>query len=232
MKFKVISLLYFFIGTIYTIFQDRLPFYPGLVIKALIIPVLMILFMVNIKLLSIRLYNLILAALFFSWAGDVILEFSQKDGGFFIPGLISFLLAHVMYLTVFLKTPGRNSILQHRFYLLIPVLLSGVGLVYYLYDDLGSMRIPVILYAIVIITMVTTALNRIEKVNRESFYMVLAGAILFFISDSGIAINKFSHPFEYSGIIIMSTYIIAQYMIVIGYILQFREKNENFSGAI
>jgi uncharacterized membrane protein YhhN len=222
MKSKVISLLYFLIGTIYTIFQDRFPFYPGLVIKALIIPTLMTLLLVNIKPLSIRLYILILAGLFFSWAGDVILEFSQKDGGFFIPGLISFLLAHVMYLTVFLKTPGRNSILKNRFYLLIPVLLFGAGLVYYLYDDLGSMRIPVILYATVILTMLTTALNRIEKVNRASFQMVLVGATLFVISDSGIAINKFSHPFEYSGIIIMSTYIIAQYLIVTGYIRQFR----------
>jgi hypothetical protein len=44
------------------------------------------------------------AGLFFSWSGDVILEFSQNNGNMFILGLGCFLLAHVMYFTVFLIT--------------------------------------------------------------------------------------------------------------------------------
>ena len=84
------------------------------------------------------------------------------------------------------------------------------------------MRLPVIIYAAVILTMLSGAINRIEKVNRKSYYLVLAGAVLFVISDSSIAINKFSHQFESSGIVIMSTYIVAQYLIVAGYISQFR----------
>jgi uncharacterized membrane protein YhhN len=90
-----------------------------------------------------------------------------------------------------------------------------------LYSDLAEMRLPVIMYAIVILTMLTGAINRKEKVKKESHYLVLAGAILFVISDSVIAINKFSHQFESSGIVIMSTYIVAQYLIIAGYIYQF-----------
>jgi uncharacterized membrane protein YhhN len=82
------------------------------------------------------------------------------------------------------------------------------------------MKLPVILYAIIILTMLTAAINRKDKVNKVSFYLVLAGAILFVISDSSIAITKFSHPFKSSVIVIMSTYVVAQYLIVIGYIAQ------------
>jgi uncharacterized membrane protein YhhN len=126
-----------------------------------------------------------------------------------------------MYLTIFFITPGKNSILSNRIYLLLPVIIYGVILVFYLYPDLADMRLPVMLYAIVILTMLTGAINRKEKVDRGSYYLVLTGAILFVISDSVIAVNKFSHPFASSGIVIMSTYIVAQYLIVAGYIYQF-----------
>jgi uncharacterized membrane protein YhhN len=144
----------------------------------------------------------------------------------FIPGLVCFLLAHVMYFTVFYITPGESVVLSKRVYFVIPVLLYGTGLVYYLYDDLAVMRIPVIIYSVVILTMLTGAINRLEKVNRVSFYLVLTGAILFVISDSVIAIDKFTRHFEYSSIVIMSTYVIAQYLIVSGYIYQFRDNYE------
>jgi uncharacterized membrane protein YhhN len=221
MKKSGISALYFLTGLIFIIIQVHSSFYPRLVTKAFIIPVLMILFIVNLRPSINRLHSFMFAGLFFSWSGDVILEFSQNNGNMFILGLGCFLLAHVMYFTVFLITPGKNSILSNRKYLIIPVIVYGAGLVFYLYDDLAAMRLPVILYAIVILTMLTGAINRIDKVKRTSYYLVLAGAILFVISDSLIAINKFSCHFESSGILIMSTYIIAQYLIVVGYINQF-----------
>ena len=213
---KILSLAYFLTGSAFMVFQNGDTILPVLIMKSLIIPILMILFIVNLKLFSNRLNLIMLAGLFFSWAGDVVLEFE----GLFIPGLGCFLLAHVMYLVVFFKTPGRNVIFQKRWYLLIPVILSGAGLILYLYNDLADMRIPVIIYSIVILTMLTGAINRLEKVNRTSYYLVLAGAILFVISDSAIAINKFSHHFESSGIVVMTTYIIAQYLIVSGFIKQ------------
>jgi uncharacterized membrane protein YhhN len=222
---KVLSLVYFLIGSIVIVLQDQPSFLPGLVTKSLIIPMLMILLILSIRPFSDRVHWLMLTGLFFSWAGDVVLGFSQRNGELFIPGLVCFLLAHVMYITVFLKTPGKNSILHNRIFLVIPVLLYGTGLVYYLYDDLGGMRLPVIMYSIVILSMLLTAINRIGKVNYVSFYMVLTGAILFVVSDSAIAVNKFSHHFESSGLVIMSTYIIAQFLIITGYIKQFGDKH-------
>jgi len=190
MKNLSISAIYFFIGLISIILLNQPLFLPGFISKALIIPVLVILFLVNLNPGKNRLHTLILAGLFFSWAGDVV--------------------------------PGKNSIITNRIWLLIPVIIYGLVLVFYLYDDLAEMKLPVIIYAAVILTMLSGAINRIEKVNRKSYYLVLAGAILFVISDSSIAINKFSHQFECSGIVIMATYILAQYLIVTGDIYQVR----------
>jgi uncharacterized membrane protein YhhN len=222
MKNPAISVIYFFIGLISIILLNQSNFWPGFFAKALIIPVLIILFSVNLKPLKNRSDRFMFAGLLFSWAGDVVLEFSKNNGNIFIIGLACFLLAHIMYFTVFVITPGKNSILSSRFYLLVPVIIYGILLVSFLYDDLADMRLPVIAYAIVILTMLAGAINRIEKVKTESYYLVLTGAILFVISDSVIAVNKFSHQFESSGILIMSTYVFAQYLIVTGYIFQFR----------
>lgn len=218
---KSLSVVYFLTGIVFTIIQNQSSFYTVLLLKGLIIPILIVLLLVNTKSLKDRFLYMMVAGLIFSWAGDVILEFSQKSEQLFIPGLISFLLAHLMYLTVFIKTPGRNSILKNKVWLLLPVIVYGIALICFLYPDLGTMRIPVFFYAVVIFTMLGTAINRIEKVNSASFYMVLAGAILFVLSDSAIAVNKFGHPFSSSGFVIMSTYILAQYLIITGYIRQF-----------
>ena len=222
MKNLSISALYFITGFLSILFLNQSNFWPGFSAKALIIPVLIILFSVNLKPLKSRSHRFMFAGLFFSWAGDVVLEFSKNNGNIFIIGLACFLLAHIMYFTVFIITPGKNSILSSRFYLLVPVLIFGIVLVSFLYDDLADMRLPVIAYSIVILTMLAGAINRIEKVKTGSYYLVLTGAILFVISDSVIAVNKFSHQFKSSGILIMSTYVIAQYLIVTGYIFQFR----------
>jgi uncharacterized membrane protein YhhN len=179
---------------------------------------LIIIFILNFRKSFNKLSALILAGLILSWAGDVTLDFS------FIPGLACFLLAQIMYLTAFFMIPGENVISRSGLFLLIPIILFGAGLVYYLYDDLGEMKLPVIIYAFVILTMLAAALNRFRKVNIISFRLVFIGALLFVISDSAIAVNKFSHPIRTSTLIIMSTYITAQFLITLGFIRQYKEK--------
>jgi uncharacterized membrane protein YhhN len=227
MKNQASSAIYFLTGLTCIILLNQSGFWPGFIVKAFIIPVLIILLLLNIKPLTNRLHRFMFAGLFFSWTGDIFLEFSKDNSGMFILGLGAFLLAHVMYFTVFILTPGKNTILNKRIWLLIPVIIYGAALVSYLYNDLANMKIPVIIYATVILAMLSGAINRKEKVIKKSYYLVLAGAILFLISDSMIAIAKFSHQFNSSGILIMSTYIVAQYLIVTGYIHQFRKNGTN-----
>ena len=189
--------------------------------KVLIMPPLMVIFILNLKLASNRFHKYMFAGLFFSWIGDVLLEVPGGGEIMFMAGLGGFLISLVLYAVVFFSTPGKNEIFHNRFYLLIPVLLYGIAMGIYLYDHLGEMRLPVIVYETAMITMLAGAVSRIGKVNRTSYIMVLAGAIFFIISDSVLALNKFVQPVSLSTLIIMGTYIAAQWLITTGYIKQF-----------
>jgi uncharacterized membrane protein YhhN len=222
MKTAIPAIFYFLTGILFILLQKHLGIIPLFVLKALIIPFLMILFISNLNLRMNRLHLLIAAGLFFSWAGDVLLEVPVNYKDMFIPGLVCFLLAHLMYLITFFKTPGENYIIRRRPYLLLPIVFAGAALIFYLYNGLGELKIAVITYSIVILAMLSGAVNRYEKVNKRSYLLVLTGAILFVISDSALAINIFSHHFKGASAFIMSTYILAQFLIISGYIKQFR----------
>ncbi len=209
---RILTVVYILAGLVYMLLGDDTAIMIRHIIKGCLIPLLIVVFIIcySHDLKGINL--LMLSGLVFSWAGDVSIDFA------FVQGLACFLIAQVMYLTAFFLTPGKNVIIREKAYLIIPVLLFGITLIYLLYNGLGEMKLPVIIYAMVILTMLASAINRLRKVNRLSYYLVLAGAILFVLSDSAIAINKFTWNFDYSESIIMSTYLAGQYLIVIGYI--------------
>jgi len=74
----------------------------------------------------------------------------------------------------------------------------------------------VVIYLIVIVMMVTTARERFGKTNAVSFWQVFIGGVFFMVSDGVLAIHKFYNPFPESGVIVMGTYIIAQFLMVRG----------------
>lgn len=154
-----------------------------------------------------------LLALVFSLFGDVFLMFVDKSPNYFMFGLVSFLLAHIMYIFVFLK--DRNSSKSALGFILI-LMIYAFGLFYFLLDRLGEMLIPVLVYVTVILTMSATAFLREGSVPKISYIFVLLGAILFMVSDSILAMNKFYAPIPFSNISIMLTYAMAQYFIVFG----------------
>jgi uncharacterized membrane protein YhhN len=161
----------------------------------------------------------LMVAMFFSWVGDVLLMFS--GAGFFLAGLGGFLVAHIFYVMAYrqhkrTEGDGLHGVQKVRY--AFPVILAGTGLLVILMPVLGDMTIPVALYAAVLVVMVLTALFRFGHTNLRSFWMVFAGATLFMISDSTIAINKFLQPIPQSGLLIMSTYMAAQWLIVEGLI--------------
>ncbi len=221
MKTKILSVLYFLSGITFILLKYNPGFLPEITVKGIIIPLLIILFLVNINPDHIKSHWLMLLAMFFSWAGDVALEIPGQSAGLFITGLLCFMTTHILYFVVFYITPGRSIGPKKLFFFILPVYLFGVALLCYLYDDLGDMRIPVIVYTAILLSMLAAAITRINKVSRLSFYLVLIGAALFIISDSLLAINKFSQPLPNSTLWIMSTYVTGQFLIVLGYIKQY-----------
>lgn len=160
----------------------------------------------------------IFAGLLFGLFGDCFLMFVHVDPNFFIYGLISFLVGHILYITAFYLDYKWQSNIEKKSSLLALVVFGifCIGFYLYLRPYLGSLKIPVMIYAFVISLMAVMAVNRKGRVNTLSFNLIFYGAILFLISDSILAYNKFVSPMTFSGIAIMSTYMIAQYLITIG----------------
>jgi uncharacterized membrane protein YhhN len=181
--------------------------------KPAIVISLIFLFIKTSKPLTKPIKNLTILALAFSLLGDVLLMFVDKSPHFFTMGLVAFLIAHIMYILLFLKHRNKDC---SPYGFIILLLTYGASLFYFLKEDLGAMLIPVLIYTIAILSMATSAYLRKDKVNVLSYGFVFLGAISFLISDSILAINKFYQPLLWSNYSIMITYALAQYLIVIG----------------
>ena len=157
----------------------------------------------------------IVGALIFSWLGDVFLLLETHSTLFFIFGLSSFLLAHIGYCWFFNHVRRREAIKTNLFFILF-VVVYYTALMRLLTPSLGSLKLPVWIYGVVICTMLGLALH-LHKVYRHNtgLFMVL-GALLFVLSDSVLAVNKFHQPVSWAGVIIMLTYGLAQWFIVEG----------------
>lgn len=163
--------------------------------------------------------NFFIAALIFCWLGDVMLMM-QGDEKYFMAGLVAFLSGHVLYVFSYkqMRDPeGVDGLLNtQKLRFSFPVILAGTGLVVVLLPHLGDLKIPVMIYALVITIMVLQALFRFGFTSKRSFALIFVGAILFMISDSALAINKFMTPLPMASLVIMTTYIAAQFLIVEG----------------
>lgn len=192
------------------------------VAKPLLIPILMIWVYSTTKNKKDILF--LLLGLFFSWLGDLFLmvrhEFEPaKAKMFFIFGLAAFLIAHLNYIICFLKdVKSKIGFIEAKPSLILPFIAFIVGLLYFLGDSIQAMKVPVYLYCIIITLMSIMALNRKGIVSTNSFNLIFIGSLLFIFSDMCIAISVFKAPFYLSRVVIMSTYILAQYLIAKGYI--------------
>jgi len=168
---------------------------------------------------------LILAGLSFSLIGDILLIFQDELAIYFMLGLGSFLIAHLLFIAAFTKTYLVNheiKFLQRYGW----VMLLIVAYAWFFFDavkaSLGSMMGPVLIYIMVISLMLLIALNRFRKVSAASFAWITVGAFFFVASDSLLAWNKFFRELDHSHLLIMLTYGLAQYGIARGAVSQLR----------
>lgn len=170
----------------------------------------------------------ILWGLVCSWVGDILL---QKES-LFIPGLLAFLTAHIFYILFFTRTKSKEtSFFKLRPVMLIAVLAYLVELMHLMWPYLGGMKAPVLLYGITISTMLSAAFWQYQKLEDGTALFFILGATLFVASDSILALNRFRSPFEMAGVMIMSTYILAQLFIVLGAI-RYRNYTEGETESI
>jgi len=156
----------------------------------------------------------ILLGMAFSCIGDIALMLPFDA---FVPGLIAFLLAHVCYIVAFRagSRAGRWLVLAAA----LLALFAGInlaGLWPLLPNDL---RIPVVVYVVVLALMATLALARAwshastTAPALQGARWAAIGAILFVISDSVLAWDRFGGGLPAATLCVLSTYYAAQYCI-------------------
>ncbi|MFM2339131.1 MAG: hypothetical protein RL115_2324 [Bacteroidota bacterium] len=188
----------------------------GYCTKPLLIPIVALYFLSFKEAGASRhLKMVVLFALLFSWLGDVLLMFVPKNENFFLAGLASFLFAHIFYIFFFIKIKAQEK-LTNRIWIVALVVLYYGGLIYLLSPYLGEMKLPVRIYGLVISFMCMLALHLFYLSPHKRGWQMAVGALLFVVSDSILAINKFYAPFEMAGFCIMFTYGMAQLFIVKG----------------
>ncbi|MBZ5537221.1 MAG: lysoplasmalogenase [Acidobacteriia bacterium] len=187
--------------------------YPGsVVIKAMCILTLALL---AFRLLHSRDGTILGLSLLFSSLGDVFL--ALNPGELFIFGLGAFLIAHFLYIVLFVQSwPRPAPVRRVRLVLVFFVFLYGVFMADWLLPGLGTLKAPVMAYLCVITLMVMAALR--ADFSRP---WVVIGAALFILSDSLIAVSKFKHALAYRDYLVWISYYVAQYFIGVGFL---REK--------
>jgi uncharacterized membrane protein YhhN len=164
------------------------------------------------------------SGILFSLIGDILLMISLEN--LFLPGLVAFLAAHIMYVI------GFN--------LPLPV-LSVWGLLLAIMIGLGSarilrkvitplhaqrqagLRIPILIYGLVISLMLLSAMLKLTDLswNMVAALLVALGAFLFYLSDIILAWMKFIAPIQNGRIYNILSYHLGQIALIAGVVIQF-----------
>jgi uncharacterized membrane protein YhhN len=138
--------------------------------------------------------------------GDVFLMLP----GFFIPGLVSFLVAHLFYIALFKQgvpwLPSTRALLA--------TLGAGGAMYGFLFNSLNAqLRVAVAAYVVVIALMAAQAIGRATWLRDKGSVAAAVGACFFMLSDSLLATNKFALQFPMAQFLVLATYYAAQILI-------------------
>ncbi|WIM94249.1 lysoplasmalogenase [Actinoplanes oblitus] len=145
--------------------------------------------------------NRLSAALAFAFLGDVALLLDGRPA--FLAGMLFFLGAQLCFLTAFLRR-ARPRVPAFAAYAIVWAAVNAL-----LWSRLGALRLPILIYSLALAAMAAAAVG----VSRRT---ALGGA-LFLLSDLMIGVGAAGLHLPASGVLIMTTYAAALYLIVTGF---------------
>lgn len=150
----------------------------------------------------------IVAGLVCSLAGDIFLMLPSDR---FVAGLLSFLGAHLFYIAAFTSEIGFRFSLWSS----IPAAIIGVSMFAFLLHYLGKMKLPVLVYMVVILVMASLAWERWTYTGQGVALFAFFGAGFFLVSDSALAINRFRGQYRAAPVLVLGTYFAGQCLIAL-----------------
>lgn len=188
-------------------------------LKPLLMPSLMLFYFLYKKPFLSFDYKILLALLF-STLGDILL---MPSVNLFIGGILSFLMAHVFYISAFLS----EDLIKLGEIQSWKKMIFGLGILVYasllilLLPQLETiiLKTAIIIYGSMLLALLFSSIIR-KPNHSKSSDLIAIGAFLFMLSDSMIAINKFLIELPVSSLLIMGTYTIAQAFLVYGSLIR------------
>lgn len=166
--------------------------------------------------------GLLIIGLLFCMSGDILLDINRVAN--FKIAIAVYLIGHLLYISIFHK----NLKFESKYFIPV-VLVSIVTLLigYFLKDIPKDLLIPVDIYLLVIAIMVISSF-----LFSKSNWMIWSGAILFMVSDTVIAVNKFLIHIPKSTFFNIGIYYIAQILLVTGLLISLSPKFSSESNSI
>ncbi len=183
-----------------------------------LITVVLLVFLSSATSLKGRFHQRLFTGLVFALTGDTFILMKSHDPSYFLYGLIAFLISYIFYISAFYLDFRSAPELDKKGarIAIISCLVACTSFYFLLRPHLGPYRLPVIINAFIMALLIMMAAFRNKRVNKLSFNLILAGAILLALSAVLLSYAYFITPFSYAGLLIMSTYMAAQYLIIRG----------------
>jgi uncharacterized membrane protein YhhN len=157
--------------------------------------------------------GLLVAGLLAALAGDELLEPSGTP--WFLAGMVAFLAMQVCYVAGFAGLGALGRLRAHPW---VPVAwgLLWLALNLVLGPSLGDLRLPILVYSAALVTMAAAAVATGDR-------RIGVGGVAFLCSDLLLGLGVAGVDAPGSGMLVMTTYALAQYLIVTGWVLVVRE---------
>lgn len=156
--------------------------------------------------------SLIIVALIFSFFGDFFLALKHKTI-YFILGLTSFAIAHIIFSLAFISICGFKAVLLALSFI---IGIIGIYLLNSIKDfDFKNLLIPSSIYSVLLIFMTLNGLMLLKTINLFSV-LTFIGAVLFLISDIILSfIYFYKNPPKSLSFFNMFSYYIGQGLIAL-----------------
>ena len=190
-----------------------------IITKTLIMPILFFLYKNLTDKLKKSFY--LQLGMILGWIGDLFLICSN-DSPLILFGIISFFIGHICYIFSFIKLNDKISYKKNYFILLL-ILTFFVWYVNYLFSTFfyegfkkHKMTIPGISYMSILGLIDTFAIFNLYLKFSFGRLLCLFGTIFFSYSDFCLAKLLFAEKSKFGNFIVMTTYISAQTLIILG----------------
>jgi uncharacterized membrane protein YhhN len=158
----------------------------------------------------------IIIALGLGFLGNFFLIFYEEES-YWLNGIISLIVGQLSYIIAFLQEIVEfESFIIWKLLLIVPVFIVTLVIYIRIHGKTEEFQIPVYMYLGVIFLMNFFAILRFPSSLGLSFFMVWIGSFIFQVYYGIILIDVFDQKIPHTGLFVLITYIIAQFLITQG----------------